>query len=189
MTENLLNMLSVCRIWCIANRVLLGVAGILWFSTLVLGLLWPLPGTDKAGSFQNPDLAGVRADKDFEPEDLDAFLENTRWGVSLREIFEQVAGQEQRSVNPILKEMGYVGLISTLESNEVLLLMPEGGTQRLTIGDSLPDGRELVAIDENSLTLKDAKQNHEVLVLFPELPAELPEYPSHNTDIIDGPLK
>ena len=89
--------------------------------------------------------------------------------------------------------MGYVGLISTFESNEVLLLMPEGGTQRLTIGDSLPDGRELVAIDENSLTLKDAKQISELLVLFPELPPEfppeLPEYPSNNTDIIDGPVE
>ena len=185
----LFNILSACRHWCLANQVLVGVAGVLWSSALLFGLLWPLPSTDRAESLEFSQQAGVRTDTDINPENLDAFLENTRWGISLREIFEQAAGQEQRSVNPVLREMGYVGLISTLGSNEVLLLMPEGGTQRLTIGDSLPDGRELVAIDENSLTLKDAKQNHEVLVLFPELPAELPEYPSHNTDIIDESLK
>ena len=142
---------------------------------------------------QNSEHSAIRDSTDIEPEDLSVFLENRRWGVSLREIFEQDANREQRSVNPILKKMGYVGLISTFESNEVLLLMPEGGTQRLTIGDSLPDGRELVAIDENSLTLKDAQQISEVLVLFPELPPDLiqqlPEYPSNNTDIIDGPVK
>ncbi len=187
--ESLRYIFSAFRIWCISNKVLLGVAGILWLSTLVLGLVWPLPGTEGSESLQSFKQAGAQTNIDIEPEDLDAFLENTRWGVSLREIFEQGDSQEQRSVNPVLREMGYVGLISTLERNEVLLLMPEGGTQRLTIGDSLPDGRELVAIDENSLTLKDAQQNSEVLVLFPELPAELPEYPANNTDIIDGPLK
>ena len=166
-----------CLVWCGNNRLLLSVAGVLWSVSLLLALVWPLPGLNEARNMQDSGLPETRAIATLPPEDLGVFLKNRRWGVSLEEIIERTANLDHRSVNPVLRQMGYVGLISSLDSNEVVLLMPEGGTQRLTIGDSLPDGRELIAIDQNNLTLRDAQQNTEVLVLFPELPPEMHEYP------------
>ena len=107
------------------------------------------------------------------PEDLDAFLASRRWGVSLNELREASAAPvepsepEERSVNPILVEMGYVGLIAANGQSAVLLASPEGGVLRMEPGDLLPDGRTLVAVDDNSLTLKGEGQPAEVLTLFP----------------------
>jgi len=176
-----------CMVWCGNNRVLLTVGGVLWSVSLLLALVWPLPGLNEARTTQNSGLSETRTVATLQPEDLSAFLKNRRWGISLEEIIEQTAKLGQRSVNPVLREMGYVGLISSLDSNEVVLLMPEGGTQRLTIGDSLPDGRELIAIDQNSLTLRDAQQNAEVLVLFPELSPEMHEDPVKIDAAVNAP--
>lgn len=171
--------------WCGNNRQLLFVAAVLWSGSLLLALAWPLPGLEEAQIRQDSGLPETRALATLQSEELSAFLKNRRWGVSLEEIIERTANLDQRSVNPVLRQMGYVGLISSLASNEVVLLMPEGGTQRLTVGDSLPDGRELIAIDNNSLTLRDAQQITEVLLLFPELSPEMYEDPVKMEDVVD----
>ena len=47
---------------------------------------------------------------------------------------------------------------------------PDGHT-RLTGGDSLPDGRTLLEVTDNDLTLEDADGRRETLVLFPRVSA------------------
>jgi len=114
-------------------------------------------------------------------EDLGAFLDNRRWGASLREILEaeaerarkaREAEQLQPAVNPVLAQMGFVGLIVTGGRSEVLLESPEGGVARYTPGDALPDGRTLVSVTDNSLTLKGDDTPEEVLTLFPRIRQE-----------------
>ena len=115
------------------------------------------------------------------PEDLDAFLDSRRWGASLREILEaeaerarqaREAEQPEPAINPVLARMGFVGLIVTGGRSEVLLEAPEGGVARFAPGDALPDGRTLVSVTDNSLTLKGADSSEEVLTLFPRIRSE-----------------
>ena len=111
-------------------------------------------------------------------EDLGAFLDSRRWGASLREILEaeaeraREAEQPQSAINPVLAKMGFVGLIVTRGESAVLLEAPEGGVARYTPGDTLPDGRTLVSVTDNSLTLKGEDTPEEVLTLFPRVPSE-----------------
>ena len=112
------------------------------------------------------------------PEDLGAFLDSRRWGASLREILEaeaeraREAEQPQPAINPVLAEMGFVGLIVTGGGSEVLLKAPAGGVTRYTPGETLPDGRTLVSVTDNSLTLKGDDTPEEVLTLFPRIRPE-----------------
>ena len=53
----------------------------------------------------------------------------------------------------------------------VLLALPEGEIVRMLPGDTLPDGRILVSVADNSLTLQGEGMPAEVLTLFPRLPA------------------
>ena len=109
------------------------------------------------------------------PEDLGAFLASRRWGVSLQEIHEADAAKEkqtERSINPALAKMGFVGLIVTMDQSAVLLEAPEGGVARFAPGDTLPDGRILVSVTDNSLTLKGDDLSEEVLTLFPPIRTE-----------------
>ena len=110
------------------------------------------------------------------PEDLAAFLDSRRWGASLREILEaeaakarqaEEAAQPKSAINPALAKMGFVGLIVTRGQSAVLLEAPEGGVTRFAPGDTLPDGRTLVSVTDNSLTLKGEDRPEEVLTLFP----------------------
>lgn len=108
------------------------------------------------------------------PEDLTAFLESQRWGISLREVNERIAGEEARrggGLNPALKELGYVGLVAQADANTVLLTTTEGTVARLEPGDTLPDGRVLAEVGGNSITLRAADGGEaEVLELFPRPP-------------------
>ena len=115
------------------------------------------------------------------PEDLSAFLDSRRWGASLREILEaeaekarqaQEAAQPKSAINPALAKMGFVGLIVTRGESAVLLEAPEGGVTRFVPGDTLPDGRTLVSVTDNSLTLKGEDRPKEVLTLFPRVRSE-----------------
>ncbi len=115
------------------------------------------------------------------PEDLGAFLDSRRWGASLREIMEAEAERARQAreareprpaVNPVLANMGFVGLIVTVGRSEVLLESPEGGVTRFAPGDALPDGRTLVSVTDNSLTLKGENLHEEVLTLFPPIRSE-----------------
>ena len=114
-------------------------------------------------------------------EDLGAFLDSRRWGASLREILEaeaerarqaREAEQSESAINPILAQMSFVGLIVTGGESEVLLVAPEGGVARYAPGDTLPDGRALVSVTDNRLTLKGDDAPEEVLTLFPRLRPE-----------------
>ena len=125
------------------------------------------------------------------PEDLDAFLATSRWGVSLRDIHEAEAatttqtGEAGGSINPVLAKMGFVGLIVTRDQSAVLLRSPEGPVVRVGPGEALPDGRILVSVTDNSLTLQGDGLPEEVLTLFPRIRTEPPA--SDSVDDDDGP--
>jgi hypothetical protein len=133
--------------------------------------------TDGRGAFAS-DLPGAA------PEDLSAFVASDRWGVSFEELMETIAAEElsRRGLNPALKRMGFLGLIEAGDAIAVLLASAEpdaGGIIQLAPGDTLPDGRVLAAVTDNSITLVsspdgtvpadvDAAGAHrEVLLLFP----------------------
>ncbi len=140
-----------------------------WSLTILAGLLIPvdLPDGGERGDRQNA-LLGATTEQ-LAAEDLTAFLDSRRWGVSLREISELRAGREQSAINPILAKMGFVGLITTVERTAMILMLPEGEITRLELGATLPDGRILAAVTENSLTLRDENQQEEKLLLFPQV--------------------
>ena len=110
---------------------------------------------------------------EVEREDLGAFLEIRRWSVpsdttpALPDRPVTPKSQPQPSVNPILVRMGYVGLISARGEHAVLLALPDGRVVRMVPGDTLPDGRILVSVTDNSLTLEAEDGDEEVLRLFP----------------------
>ena len=108
------------------------------------------------------------------PEDLSAFLEIRRWGAPPEEAKEPEPPPEEAglALNPVLAKMGFVGLIAAQDALSVLLTLPEGEIVRMLPGDTLPDGRILVSVSDNSLTLQGEGQPPEVLTLFPRLPVE-----------------
>lgn len=117
-------------------------------------------------------------------EDLTAFLASRRWGVSLAETdaaraAEQAAELEQ-AARAELGRIGFVGVSATARPSAgeapewaervVLLAVADGGVERFAAGAMLPDGRRLIAIAANALTLAtNGKQ--ETLRLFPALNA------------------
>ena len=137
--------------------------------------------TDGRGGFTGNLPAAV-------PEDLSAFVGSERWGVSLKDVLEEIAAEDlaRRGLNPALRAMGFLGLIETADATAVLLASPEldgSGIIQLAPGDTLPDGRVLTAVTDNSITLTSnpeggggsadpaddgAEGGHqEVLLLFP----------------------
>lgn len=113
------------------------------------------------------------------PEDPGAFLAIRRWGAPPEEEKEPAPPEEAATaLNPVLAEMGFVGLIAAQDELAVLLALPEGDIVRMLPGDTLPDGRTLVSVSDNSLTLAGAGQPEEVLTLFPRLPAETAPVPA-----------
>jgi len=76
--------------------------------------------------------------------------------------------QPASGLNPELVKLGFIGLSRSAGEIAVLLTHPDGHT-RLTGGDSLPDGRTLLAVTDNDLTLEDADGRRETLVLFPRV--------------------
>ena len=124
------------------------------------------------------------------PEDLSAFVASDRWGISLEDVLETVAAEERagRGLNPALRRMGFLGIIETGDYIAVILAGPVldgGGIVQLAPGDTLPDGRVLAAVTDNSITLTSsaggsaelpdggenradvAGAHQEVLLLFP----------------------
>ena len=119
-----------------------------------------------------PDPANLLTEElpEVAPEDLGAFMASRRWGTSLNEIREvRVTEAEpvEPALNPVLVKMGYVGLIVAGDQSAVLLALPDGGITRMVPGDTLPDGRTLVSVTDNSLTLQGDGRPEEVLMLFP----------------------
>ena len=153
----------------------LAVAGCV--ATAWAAWLWPLSPPadlqDVRDAFDAP-LPGKSA-----PEDLTAFLASTRWGRSLAERREQttnpaaetVVSPSGSAINPELARVGLFGV--TLHAGEyaVLIALPDDRTRRLHPGDVLRDGRTLVAVDGNSVTLRDSMGAQAKLVLFPRASA------------------
>ncbi len=104
------------------------------------------------------------------PEDLAAFLEIRRWGALPPAPEPEPAEPARPALNPELARMGFVGLIDTPDSRAVLLALPEGDIVRMVPGDTVPDGRILVSVTDNDLTLEGEEGVAEVLTLFPPLP-------------------
>ena len=109
------------------------------------------------------------------PEELGAFLESRRWGAFVEEKAEEPPPPDEPSLNPVLARMGFVGLIVSGEASAVLLESPEGGVTRVAPGGTLPDGRVLVSVTDNRLTLKGEGMPEEVLTLFPPVPSVPPD--------------
>ena len=140
-------------------------------ATVAAALATPVTLPD-AGRAAGP--AGVlpEALPDPAPEDLGAFLESRRWGVfAAAKVEGEDPPPEEPALNPVLARMGFVGLIVTGGESAVLLASPEGGITRVAPGETLPDGRTLVSVTDNHLTLKGEGGPEEVLTLFPPVPA------------------
>ena len=132
----------------------------------------------EGGTRKSPGEILPEALVEAEPENLGAFLEIRRWSApspaapavsppTPSRTPAETENRASRSVNPILVEMGYVGLITSRGQHAVLLALPDGKVVRMVPGDTLPDGRILVSVTDNSLTLKVENQPEEVLTLFP----------------------
>ena len=104
-------------------------------------------------------------------EDLSAFLEIRRWGPPPAAPEPEPVAEAAPALNPVLAEMGFVGLIAVQDERAVLLALPEGEIVRKLPGETLPDGRILVSVADNSLTLRGEGGPAEELTLFPRLPA------------------
>ena len=110
-------------------------------------------------------------------EDLGAFLASRRWGVVLQDIIDEeaaaaaAAAQAAREIEMTreLAEIGFVGLMVEPDEYAVLLVMPDGKISRLAGGDTLPDGRTLVSVTGNSLTLEGDSGQRDLLPLFPRI--------------------
>ena len=137
----------------------------------------------ETGTAADPAAVLLEGAAEVAPEELEAFLVIRRWGPPAEEPREPEPVEEAGPVlNPVLAEMGYVGLIAAQGQSAVLLALPEGGIVRMLPGDTLPDGRILVSIADNSLTLEGEGGPAEVLTLFPPLlsgpaPAPVPAGP------------
>ena len=153
-----------------------------WFvgAALALAVLaWLVPISNPADAADNADGPLSAAPENPALEDLTAFLDVKRWGLSLREVNARIAAEEAQrqgrrsGLNPALKELGYVGLVVEADANTVLLTTTEGTVARLEPGDALLDGRILAAVEGNSITLRAANGGElEVLELFPRPPTQ-----------------
>ena len=148
-------------------------AGAALAATALLAMVVPVSAPDTA--IRDRETGNDTTTDAIATEDLTAFLDTKRWGRSLREIQAErdaAAQAETDGLNPVLVEMGYVGLIVTTDHSAMLLRLPEGDVARLTLGDKTPDGRSLSSITENTLTLTSEDGSEEVLELFPGRPAD-----------------
>lgn len=151
-----------------------------WFIGVVLVsvvLAWLVPVTPPPDTHFNADRPLGDAPRNPPPEDLTAFLDVNRWGVSLREVNARIAEEEAQrlgrrpGLNPALKALGYVGLVVEADADTVLLATTGGAVARLEPGDTLPDGRILARVQGNSIALRAAEGGEvEVLELFPRPP-------------------
>ena len=100
-----------------------------------------------------------------------AFRTMSRWGTDIESVEADpaaTAAEEPLSDDEAeLVKLGFIGLTLAADENAVLLTHPDGDPIRLTDGDSLPDGRTLVSVTDNALTLAGADGELETLVLFP----------------------
>lgn len=131
----------------------------------------PRSTADNVGSGLGSDRSMVQL---VPTPDLAAFRTMSRWGTDIQSVEEAQnasAAGASLGLNPELVKLGFIGLTLTPSENMVFLTHQDGHTVHLTDGDTLPDGRTLVSVTENALTLEDATGEWETLVLFPRLSA------------------
>ena len=146
----------------------------------VIGLLLPPRSTDGP---VGPGLGGGRSTAPLAPpEDLADFRSMSRWGTTIQSVEDagpDPVAEPASGLNPELVKLGFIGLSRSADEIAVLLTHPNGHT-RLTGGDSLPDGRTLLAVTDNDLTLENADGQRETLVLFPRVSATDADEPQRN---------
>ena len=148
----------------------------------VAGLLIPVSpaGTDTDHATRS--ILAANAPDAPPAEDLTGFLAIDRWGApAVEEDPEPVEEpQEPAELNPALQGIGFVGVTFMEDEYAVLLNLAaasrnrwqvadpdlQTGMVRLVGGDTLPDGRELVSIAADSVTLVLPNAEHERLLLF-----------------------
>ncbi|MDE0001841.1 MAG: hypothetical protein OXQ29_04015 [Rhodospirillaceae bacterium] len=162
------------------NRAPAGLALGALALVLIAALAIPV-GLPDAGASQGRDATLNRPPVEaVETEDLSAFLASSRWGVTLQDIIDEAAAAaaaaaraaQEIEMTRELAEIGFVGLMVEPREYAVLLVMPDGKIARLAGGDTLPDGRTLVSVTGNSLTLEGSEGQQDVLPLFPRLRTE-----------------
>ena len=151
-------------------------------AVFIAGLVLPVNTPD--GTIERPSrstLLGQSADS-TRAEDLSGFLTIDRWGApAIEEEVEPVEEPvEPVGLNPALQGIGFIGVTFMEDEYAVLLNLAavtrrvpqdtqpalEAGLVRLLAGDTLPDGRRLVAITDDSLTLADLDGKQEEHLLF-----------------------
>ncbi|MDE0029692.1 MAG: hypothetical protein OXU42_09875 [Deltaproteobacteria bacterium] len=163
------------------NRLLSGwrgwlAAGLVGCTTVAVALAMPVPLTEPPPTAPpaplpvlSDEVAAVAARDDFK-----IFLQSARWGdhgprTPKRAGSPAPAAPPAPTTNPELARMNYVGLITIHDQRTVLFDVPDVGVVRYVPGDRLPDGRVLVSVTDDSLTLRADGRADEVLVLFPTI--------------------
>ena len=133
----------------------------------------PSDGTDRA----TRSMIAANAPGTAPAEDLSGFLAISRWGAPVeQEVAEpvEVEPEDPVGLNPALQAIGFVGVTFMEDEYAVLLNLAdapsetewESGMVRLLAGDTLPDGRTLVAVSADSLTLANTEGDQEHFLLF-----------------------
>ena len=156
--------------------VALGAVAVVLLAALVMPVGLPDAG---AAAARDPALSRAPGQA-AQAEDLSAFLAGRRWGVALQDLIDQAAAAaaaaaraaREIEITRELAEIGFVGLMVEPREYAVLLVLPDGRISRLGGGDTLPDGRTLVSVTDNSLTLEGSDGQQDVLPLFPRVRTE-----------------
>ena len=147
------------------------LAGLFLAATVALALAVPV-GAGGEGLAESTQSVSTRA-MAAAAEDLDAFLDSKRWGTSLRasRAARQTAADaanndvQGQGVAPGMAQ--FVGFIAAEDGQSAFLVLPSGNVVRVALDAALDDGRVLAAIGDNTVTLRNAGGDEEVLALFP----------------------
>ena len=146
-------------------------------AALLIPLSQPADGTDRA----TRSMLAANAPGAAPAEDLTGFLAIDRWGAPVEQEAEpEDADSDPAGLNPALQGIGFVGVTFMEDEYAVLLNLSaaprqrrsntesdmDTGMVRLLAGDRLPDGRTLVAVTPDSLTLANRDGEQEHLLLF-----------------------
>ena len=147
-------------------------------AALLIPLSEPTDGTDRA----TRSMLAANTPGAAPAEDLTGFLAINRWGapVEKEEAEPEDADSDPDGLNPALQGIGFIGVTFMEDEYAVLLNLSaapqqrrqntesdmETGMVRLLAGDTLPDGRTLVAVTPDSLTLGNAEGDQERFLLF-----------------------
>lgn len=153
---------------------------VIWGVTLLLALIWPISVPHKSRNEILSRGMNPTSLESLQKDGLEDFASLRRWGKSLREIQMETATRSgnTRRLNPELEKIGFIGLILAGDLKKVLLQLAPEEIRRFQIGETIPDGRILTQIENNSLTLDSNDGKSEILLLFPEAPKDgAPEEP------------